>query len=561
MNQCSRRPLAAGVGVFALALAGGVPGAVGDCMPPLECVVIPVDEDELVEANGATTALRLADPNLAVASVLSQLDIDGDGIADGSQDTDGDGLPDNWERGGYEALTADGERIDRVVFFPAPTAIVPGTPPTPIFTRFAVATDALDPDTDGDGISDFVEVFGLMFIDENRNGLLDRVEGETARYDEWHDKNSDGLPSPGEYPRDNTGEPFAGRHPAAPVVLQHDFDGFVFTDPTNPDTDGDGLKDGVDNDPLINPRAFGNAEQIIVRFNATGNADIDQDGLGNGMDMGNDIVRGEGTPPSPRDMEVIDNPLGITEFLELFREDLLNDQIMPESAIEDLLGADWDGNGLWRITDVRTWSIVIDPSQPAGLPPEDLFTVGTRNLYATQTYDELKEFFNAEDYKVYGKPGIGLGWQNLLEPSGATGFIPDPRVWAILYAWRVPGFDIDGDGFIGVPNISSAAAYNPLYQPTAELATVALRQDSADDRFLLSNEVPIESALGTDRPFDDRIEIDRTTAPSDTDEFVLDGRIDLPPGFRTFSCGAFGMIALVGMMFGLAVPKWLRRRR
>ena len=36
---------------------------------------------------------------------------------------------------------------------------------------------------------------------------------------------------------------------------------------------------------------------------------------------------------------------------------------------------------------------------------------------------------------------VGMGWQDLLKPSGTTQFIPDERVWAILYSWRMPGFE------------------------------------------------------------------------------------------------------------------------
>ena len=508
-------------------------------------------------------ARRLAEPNLAVAAVLGLLDIDGDGLADGAKDTDGDGLPDNWERGGFEALTAGGDLNDRIVFFSAPTAIVPGTPPTPIFNRLGVATDALNPDTDGDGISDFIEVFGLMFIDENRNGLLDSFE--------WEDQNLDGLPSPAEYPLDNTGTDFS---PASPLLsLRHDFDGFLFTDPTNPDTDGDGLKDGEDNDPLINPRAFGNLGQIIVRFNAEGNADIDQDGIGNGMDMGNDLTsQDSGTGQTILDFQVIDNPENVRELIELFRKDLEQEGIVPESAIEDLLGADWDGNGLWRTTDVRTWSIVIaDPADPSSTPPAQFFEVGALRLYATQTFDALRELFNGTGYDVYadaarqarnGGMGIGLGWQDLLRPSGATPFIPDDRVWAILYSWRMPGFDIDGDGFIGVPNLSATTAVRRAEAPGIEIATAALRFDAARGRFLLSDQVPIGSGSDSDRPFDDRIDIgdvaDSGTG-EDTGEPTLDGRVDPPPGFPTFGCGAIGLITGLGLVLGLAAPRFLRR--
>lgn len=528
---------------------------------------------------GGTTGSRMIAANLAVADILSQLDIDGDGSPDNAPDTDGDGLPDNWETGGFEALTADGvEDFDRVVFFPAPSAIVPGTPPTPIFTRLQIATDALNPDTDGDGLSDFVEVFGLMFIDENRNGLLDSFE--------WNDKNGDGLPSPGEHPIDNQGLRFPESDNSN---LLHDFDGFVFTDPTNPDTDGDGREDGNDKDPLINPRAFGVSDRIIVRFSDEENEDIDKDGLGNGMDLGNDLVSTDGT--GVLDFEVIDNPQNVRDLLEFFRQDLLEEGVVPEAQIEDLLGVDWDGNGLWKQTDVREWALVIDDECPAdaadddlctpgSLPPSAVFTVGDRKLYAKQTFAELRDIVNDTNYKVYGvisntntaadgtqgdNRRIGLGWQQLLRPSltTTTSFLPDPRVWAILYSWRVPGFDIDGDGFVGVPNIPSTAGTDcrgtGCPADDGRVAMVAFQRSADGATFLLSQKVPLERDTPTpsERAFDDRIEI---VDPSQTEQpnSDLDGIITLPEGFRL--CGGFGILTMLAIMLGLAAPR-LRRRR
>ena len=60
--------------------------------------------------------------------LLGKFDINGDGAPDGSADTDRDGLPDTWEVGGVDTEQTD-------VPFPAPEAIVPGTPPTSIFNR------------------------------------------------------------------------------------------------------------------------------------------------------------------------------------------------------------------------------------------------------------------------------------------------------------------------------------------------------------------------------------------------------------------------------------------
>ena len=488
------------------------------------------------DADDEVAVRSLCTQNLRPAGILSRLDIDDDGVADNSPDSDGDGLPDNWEDGGLEALSADGSQTDRVVFYPAPTAIVPGTPPTPIFTRLAVTTSALDPDTDGDGLSDFVEVFGLKFIDENGDGIL-QSSGGVNRGREWVEDSTcgqlpvgrgtpqaeldaesgtpgDGLPSPGDCPRDNSefANGFGRVNPdvdaGAEFELRHDFDGLVFTDPVNADTDGDGDNDKIDNDPLINPRAFGESGNIIVKFNVEGIDDFDQDGLGNGMDMGNDLLAadfGVGAAGA-RDFQEIDNPTNVIDLLELFRRDLIFDEndvaipnpTVPEAQIEDLLGVDWDGNGLWRTTDVRTWHLVIadslisraqcypllidiaetpdDERERAAnptCPPEELFAIGGRDesdaegdeeriyLFSPQSFTKLQRDWVTTD--PYGGRAVGLGWQDLLRPTGtSTNFLPDRRVWTILYSWRVPGFDIDGDGFVGVPNLSSTAQDGPF---------------------------------------------------------------------------------------------------
>lgn len=519
-----------------------------------------------------TRGFRLCNPNLSVATVLSRLDIDGDGVADNAADTDGDGLPDNWEVGGLESLAANADDIvDRVVFFPSPSAIVPGTPPTPIFARRAIATSALNPDTDNDGLTDFTEVFGLMFIDEDHNGRLDPTV-------EWMDLKRDGLPNPGEHPIDNSGTTVGNRG------LLHDFDGFVFTDPTNPDTDGDSVDDGVDIEPLINLRAFGNQGQLIVRFNAAGNADIDQDGLGNAMDMGNDIQSTD-LGGGLLDFQVIDNPRDLPDLLELFRPDLLGEGVIPESVIEDLLGIDWDGNGLWRTTDVRNWSLIIDdPTKPETtdetnatlrnlfrLDPNDASTA----LFAPQTFEDLQNVVNDGQFDSYGGGvlrqreggsfGIGLGWQEVLRPTGPSTaqFIPDDRIWSILYSWRMPGFDIDGDGFVGPPNLSSTFSFETDPATGRPIASVALERNGSaltlsDNVLIIPSDQDDRTLTAQDRPFDDLIEIGDPTLEEPA--FELDGVVEVPDAIPGLFCGSLGIISPLGLFFGLLVPKWRRLR-
>jgi len=466
--------------------------------------------------------------------ILSQLDIDADGASDLAPDSDGDGLPDNWEEGGQEAPSVQtGQAVERLVSFPAPTAIGPGTPPTFIFTRRAVTTRADNRDTDGDGLSDFVEVFGLKYIDDNGNGRLDFATdsaGGIASGSEWYDANGDGLPSVGEFPLSNT-DPQLNR--------QNDFDGFVFTDPTNPDTDGDGMLDGDDPDPLINPRTF-NVQDLnfFTRGSDLTDMDYDNDGLGNGSDFGNDLTG------------KVDQPADLTDLLKLFRSDLLELEppVVPEAVTEDLLGADWDGNGLYRVTDVRDWTPVIGEAQltKAAFPE---FWVGDHKLFREQSFDTLQQTWTAQRSEPYRRRGLGLGYQLVLRPSGATNFLPDNRVWAILYAWRVPGFDINGNGFVGVPSAAQGTTAANATQPTN--AAVALT--GSDELTQEATYAEVGSPRTPFFAFDDRVVLNSTGAPK------LNGQIE------TNLCGSIGSaaatIALGAFLVAMCTRPVRRARR
>lgn len=483
------------------------------------------------------TLQRLTSANTRPVLVLSQLDIDGDGLPDGAIDSDRDGLPDNWEQFGTEGPSlTKGIGFDRVVPISAPTAIGPGTPPDFVFARRAVFTDACNWDTDGDGLSDFVEVFGLKFIDDNGNGKLDFSfvdangngvpdPGEELPGSEWFDGNLDGLPSVGEYPLANVD---------ATLNRQYDFDGFVFTDPTNPDTDGDGLLDGEDPDPLINPLTF-NVQNLnfFSRGTNTTDQDFDNDGLGNGSDFGNDLIN------------EIDTPADLTDLLSIFRGDLLslNPPVVPEAIIEDLLGTDWNGDGLYRNTDVRDWTPVVSATVlTATAFPE--FHLGGRNLFYEQSFTTLETTWNAQVANPFTRRGIGMGYQLALRTAGGT-FTPDAHIWAILYAWRVPGFDINGNGFIGVPSAArGSTAANTTQRVNAAVAlnrTGTVTQDApyAD----LANPTALFFAM------DDRIEL---AAGSSTSGF--DGQISA-------ACGSTSTAALALTFGGLFVLRLTRSRR
>ncbi len=473
----------------------------------------------LTLATALAAQLGLVAPAAAqhpAAAFLSQFDIDGLGGADVSPDSDGDGLPDNWEVGGLDIQQS-------AVAFPAPTAIVPGTPPTPLFSRRPVRTLAAQADTDGDGLSDFVEVFGLRFIDDDGDGRLGAAE--------WRDFNADGMPSINEYPLAQVLPGILNCNPC------FDFDGFVFTDPTNADTDGDGVNDSQDNEPLVNPRAFGRAQPV----SAGGETDFDNDGLGDNMDLGNDVL-GQ-----------IDNPRDLQRVIQLFRSDLIvAGQVtrVPEGLIEDLLGADWNGDGLFRLNDVidLQFGVLADPQIRRG--DVDLFritlaTLATVDLgFAANERFPIAPAFNRFTY--FSAPlrptqatqltvdAAGLPLQELLLPAGRADndFLPDPRIWTVLYSWRVPGFDIDGNGFIGFDAASLEGNVG------VNGAAVAVSPENQDDLDAPTSQLAIANT--SNRP---------------------DGQIEAPTGLTNLlsSCPLFGVILLTVSIVGLVRSRHMGR--
>ncbi|OJH42141.1 hypothetical protein BON30_02685 [Cystobacter ferrugineus] len=158
-------------------------------------------------------------------------DTDGGGVIDGAEDKNHNGQVDEDETDPLNPADDD------------PTRDTDGDGITDNI-EVATGTDPNNPDSDGDGILDGIE-------DKNHDGIVDPGETDPRKADTdgggvpdgVEDKNHNGTVDPGETdPLDPADDKFAtdsdGDGLSDGVELDHG------TDPNNPDTDGDGLSDG-----------------------------------------------------------------------------------------------------------------------------------------------------------------------------------------------------------------------------------------------------------------------------------------------------------------------------
>jgi parallel beta-helix repeat protein len=313
-------------------------------------------DDDGIEDGVEVDGDNPTDPGLA--------DTDGDGLCDGpnavadtcaaGEDRNANGAQDDGETDPNDADTddggvSDGDEVLRDATDPlAPTDDVGGDPDRDDLTNereAAIGTDPLDPDTDGDGIRDGVEVDGEtgtspLDPDTDGDGLCDgsgTVEGVCV---DGEDRDNDGRRDPSETDpldadTDNGGVSDGdevltnGTNPLDPVDdlvndPDPDNDGLTTareveegTDPLNPDSDGDGILDGpevlgenptdpldpdTDRDGLCDgPQAVGDACIAGEDLDADGQQDAGESDP-NDADTDDDCVLDrdevEGTPPT-----------------------------------------------------------------------------------------------------------------------------------------------------------------------------------------------------------------------------------------------------------------------
>ena len=213
-------------------------------------------------------------------------DSDGDGVNDGQEkqdktdplnpDTDGDGLNDGEEK--------------------------------------THKTDPLNPDTDGDGLNDGDEVNGSKNPFKNNKFDKDGKPGNTDPLNP--DTDGDGVNEGDEVTgvKDKDGKPSDPNDPNSVPNIDSDGDGVTDeqekkdgTDPHNPDTDGDGLKDGDEVNGSKNP--FKNNK--FDKDGKPGNTDpLNPDTDGDGFNDGDEVTGAkdkDGKPSDPNDPNSVPN--------------------------------------------------------------------------------------------------------------------------------------------------------------------------------------------------------------------------------------------------------------
>ncbi|PKN56086.1 MAG: hypothetical protein CVU56_18060 [Deltaproteobacteria bacterium HGW-Deltaproteobacteria-14] len=252
-------------------------------------------------------------------------DTDGDGLSDGDErargsdpldtDTDDGGVPDGtevaslldptWAGDDQNIADTDGDGLATA------RELVLGTDPSVADTdgdglsdgaelasgapgvRDGSDTDPRDADTDDDGLSDGVERFGAgplvpfgptspLAWDTDQDGLLDGLEVAIT------------LPVPGG--TSLGGVTFAGTNTAA-GHFRADADPTTQTDPTDDDSDDDGLRDGFEDEDHNGAGSGFFGATGTVGFGETDPtaADTDGDGLQDGTELGVSVPQGSGT--------------------------------------------------------------------------------------------------------------------------------------------------------------------------------------------------------------------------------------------------------------------------
>ena len=306
------------------------------------------------------------------ANVNAPLDTDGDGIIDALDssvtDSDGDGVPNqldpannnpcipNANSAACLATDSDGDGLSNA-------------------QENALGTNRNNPDTDGDGVPDGVEV-GVnpgSPLDSDGDGIINALESSLT------DSDGDGVSNQADSANNNPCVP--NPHSAACLAADSDGDGLsngdedaLGTDRNNPDTDGDGVADGAEVGDIHHPTdTDGDGIPDVLEAGDTdhdgipnsSDTDSDNDGIPDAIEAGADPLHpvdtdGDGTPDYldrdsdgdgiPDALEAGHDPShpvdsdgdGIPDYLDL---DSDNDTL-PDALESNARGVDTDGDGI-----------------------------------------------------------------------------------------------------------------------------------------------------------------------------------------------------------------------
>jgi uncharacterized repeat protein (TIGR01451 family) len=481
-----------------------------------------------VDNDGVADTVDTIGGSVTNGTALPDTDTDGDGKPNRVDlDSDNDSVPDLWDNGNKTADSngdgflspldngvndSDGDGIMSPVDG-APTVKGDASDPVPTNTDGTGGPNYLDPDSDGDGISDLVEAGrdpGLLdpdgdgviespqSSDADGDGLADPVDtndtgfggatptttptdtdGDTVPDNVDLDDDGDGIPDANEGTGDTDGD-------TVPDSLDRDADGDGVLDSVefttainNGDTDGDTIPDykdlDSDNDSINDVREAGGTDN-----NGDGRqdgADVDHDGVADSVDtFGGSVTNGTALPDTDTDGDGRPNRVDLDSDNDSVPDLWENGNKANDSNNDGFLspqegGNDADGDGIMSSVDGAP-AVKGDASDPQ---PADTDSTGGPNYL-----DPDSDGDNISDLVEAGRdPGV-------IDPDG-DGVIESPQ-----------NADADGDGLADVVDINNSAfgGATPTTTPSdTDGDTVPDNVDLDDDGDGIPDSVEISNAI------------------------------------------------------------------
>jgi surface protein len=455
-------------------------------------------------------------------------DTDGDGLIDGrdpdpltgisSSDTDGDGIPDSLDpdddNDGYSDQIETNLGTDSKDPNDTPSDQDSDFLPDALEEDFN--TDPTNPDTDGDGILDGQDDFptdpnkgvdtdgdgidDTLDPDDDGDGVNDNNDAFPLNPNEIVDTDGDGTGDNADFDDDNDGynditENLGGSDSNDPSSIPDDQDNdfisdaqenIIGTDPNDPDTDGDGIIDGRDPDPLtsisstdtdgdgipndIDPDDDNDGVPDVkdrFPFDSSESSDLDNDGIGDNSD-------------TDRDGD------GVNNTSDLFPEDPTESSDNDKDGIGDNTDLDDDNDGYPDTVEIQEGS---DPLNPASVP-EDADKDGL---------SDAEEIILGTDPTNYDTDGDGVN-------DKIDAFPLDPEHNSDQDNDGIPDLLDPDDDNDGVPDRTDVFPYDPTESEDTDSDGIGNNADPDDDN----------------DGYPDVIEIRAGTDPKDKEDFPTD---------------------------------------